>query len=373
MTRAINERYFSADYNGADWKAIQGKYRDLVQKGLKQADFYQAMSQMVAELGDGASVYVGPSSPVRQARVFNELINIGGAYSTVNIAGDVIPVLTWVFPGSPAGLAGLKSHDLLLKVDGLSFLDEHGRPRSLGAEGAAVTLTVQTPGQSPRELKLVRRSFEPAPVVDGCLVAGTHTGYIRWLDLDSPSMIDQTAQVLEKMSSPGPLQGLIVDLRMSQGSFLSNLEWLMGLFTRGELGRYVSLRVDSPPIKFMANPLPELAAFQDLPLVVLQDQDTAAAALTSGLLQLIGRARIAGQTAPGAAYSMYIEGFQDGSVLLLANEVFQPAGKAPDDWRKNWVVPDVMVAGRWDQFTEENDPYLARAVALLTQKEGRQK
>ncbi len=368
IVKAISQRYFSIDYNGVDWMAIQARYKNLIQNGLAQADFYRAMSQMVAELGDEVSAFISPLSPAEPPRVINEVINIGGAFSALNGEGKDIPVLSWIFSGSPADLAGLKNHDLLLKVDGLPFLDGSGKPRSLGAEGTTVTLTVQTPGQGPRDVKLVRRSFEPMPLVDSCMVAGTHIGYIRWLDLNDPSTIVQTAQELKKMSDPLPLQGLVVDLRMNQGRFLTDLEWLAGLFTRGELGRFVSQRDDSSPIPFTANPSPDFSAFQQLPLVVLQDQYTTAAVLSSGLLQLSGRARVVGLTAPGSMHAMYFESFQDGSILMLANKVFQPAGKAPDYWHRSGVIPDVVVAGRWDQFTEENDPYLARAVELLFQK-----
>ena len=97
--------------------------------------------------------------------------------------------------------------------------------------------------------------------------------------------------------------------------------------------------------------------------MVLQDQYIFSAPLIAGVLQLKDRGRIVGQTAPGNVYNMYNEYFWDGSNLYLANQVFQPAGNAPDYWNKTGVIPDVIVDGPWDQFTEANDPYMPRALS----------
>ena len=41
IVKDITDHYYSTDYNGADWSAIQAKYKLLIQNGLSQADFYR--------------------------------------------------------------------------------------------------------------------------------------------------------------------------------------------------------------------------------------------------------------------------------------------------------------------------------------------
>jgi len=372
LVKEINDNYYASDFNGVDWTAIQAEYKALIQKGLALADFYQAMSQMVGELNDeGASSYHGPAVSPPPTASNTIYVGIGGSFATVSDAGKDVYVLNWVYPGSPAEQAGLKSHDLLLKVDGGPFMDDKGMPRALGAAGSTVVVTVQTPGQAPRDVKIVRAKISATQLVDSCLVAGTSIGYLRLVDISNIATLYQMLAALKKMSAGSPLQGIILDLRqVGGGNFnLSNLSASLGLFTSGSLGSFVNPRTSGTLQLFSATAnTDDTSGAQKLPLVVLQDQNTFPAALSSGLLQLNGRARIVGQTAIGAFYWLWCDDTSDGSQLCVPSGVFQPEGKSPDYWKKTGVVPDVPVDGRWDQYTEATDPYLAKALELLTKK-----
>src|SRR5271157_74742 len=366
IVKDITDHYFSPDYNWVDWNSVQEKYKLLIQNGLNQADFYQAMEQMVSELGDGESSYVGPT--IQSSPTTAPVVGIGAVFSTLHDNGRDTYVLTWVYSGSPAEQAGLKSHDAILQVDGGPFLDENGTPRTIGPAGSSVIITVQTPGQAPRDVKVVRRAISVPSVVDFCHVAGTAIGYIRWFDTNNSETTDQTVEALNKMSAGSPLQGLIIDLRQSNSNGnqdLNNLQSLMGLFTSGNLGGFIAPRGDSAPLTYTASP--GISSSQKLPLVVIQDEDNSNP-LIAGVLQINGRARIVGQTTDGRVYNNFCNNYGDGSTLCIANEVFEPVGKPPDYWSKTGVVPDVQVNGRWEQYTEANDPYLAKAIALLMQK-----
>ncbi len=101
IVKDITDRYFSADYNGLDWKAIQVKYKSLIQKGLKQTDFYKAVNQMVSELGDdNSSVFMSPPDQANQTGATNEGVGIGGSYFALNDQGEDIKILgkLYIFP-----------------------------------------------------------------------------------------------------------------------------------------------------------------------------------------------------------------------------------------------------------------------------------
>ncbi len=206
-------------------------------------------------------------------------------------------------------------------------------------------------------------------MVDACKVEGTAIGYMRWFDINDSGTLGQTVVALKQMSLSSPLQGLILDLRQSSGSgqALENLQSLVGLFTSGKLGSFVAPRSDALPLAYYAG-MSDISDSQEVPLIVIQDASSGSGPLLAGVLQLNGRARIVGQVADGEAYNNFCNNYVDGSSLCIANEVFQPAGKPPDYWKKTGIVPDVLVNGRWDQYREADDPYLAKAIAMLMQK-----
>ena len=366
----ITYHYYAPDFNGLDWNAIQQKYKSLIQNGLSETDFARAMQQMVGELGDGVSYYASPNGqPTPTAAPTSNYAGIGVVYNTFTENGQDRYVLTWVYSGSPAEQAGLKIHDAILKVDGAAFLDQNGTPRTLGSEGTPVTISVQTPGQAPRDVRVVRGRISAPAVVDACKVEGTAIGYMRWFDINDSGTLGQTVVALKQMSLSSPLQGLILDLRQSSGSgqALENLQSLVGLFTSGKLGSFVAPRSDALPLAYYAG-MSDISDSQEVPLIVIQDASSGSGPLLAGVLQLNGRARIVGQVADGEAYNNFCNNYVDGSSLCIANEVFQPAGKPPDYWKKTGIVPDVLVNGRWDQYREADDPYLAKAIAMLMQK-----
>jgi len=368
----ITNHYVYANFNGKNWKAISLKYKDLIQKGLNQADFYLAITQMVGELDDGQSFFLSPGGHpnLTAAAPSSEFAGIGTLTYAIHDQGQAINVLRWVFPGSPAEKAGVKPHDVLLKVDGRPITDANGDSSLLGPSGSSVTVTVGSPGQNPRDVKMVRNKISQSGLVDYCLAPGTRIGYMRWEQISDPSVLDQTVDALNALSGDSPLEGLVIDKRLNEGSDTTVLQSLLSFFVGGTLGSFVSTRSVNPatPEPFTANPVTDVSGSLNLPLVVIQDQTTGDAALFGGLLQLIGRAKIVGQPANGGAFTQYIDDFSDGSTLVLASMTFQPNGKTPGYWDKTGVIPDVSVSGRWDQFNEANDPYLAKAIELLTKK-----
>ncbi|MDR3577308.1 MAG: S41 family peptidase [Anaerolineaceae bacterium] len=369
----IINHYVYGDYNGSDWKAISLKYKQLIQKGLNQADFYLAIKQMVNALDGGKqSYFLNPDDQAKlnAATPSSEFAGIGGFSSPINDQGKTINVFNWVYPASPADKAGIKAHDVLLNVDGGPVMAPDGSQRIFGQAGSAVVVTIQPPGKSPVDIKLVRNKISQTSFVDDCLVPGTHIGYIRWMDLNDPTVLNQTVDALNQMSGSSLLQGLIIDKRLSAGSDNAILLSLLSMFMGGELGSFVAVRsVNNPtPIPFIANPVIDASGSLNEPLIVIQDQTTGDAALFGGVLQLAKRARIVGQPASGGAFTHYVDDFSDGSTLVLADMTFQPNGRTPGYWDKTGVAPDVTVYGRWDQFSEANDPYIAKAIDLLTEK-----
>jgi carboxyl-terminal processing protease len=250
-----------------------------------------------------------------------------------------------------------------LSVDGVPIVEAGVAypQRVRGPECSAVVLSIQSPGESPRQVTFIRYhvtaslpiGVETVPTTDG-----SHIGYIFL-----PTFFDETVpgQVQQALENFGPLDGLILDNRMNGGGSSSVVEPILSFFTSGTLGHFVS-RTDERPLEVGADPVQNS---QEVPLVVLVGEDTVSfGEIFSGLLKDLGRAQLVGQTTLGNVETLHGYTFEDGSRVWIAEERFDPLNSHAD-WETDGIVPDVEVIADWDTFTFETDPAVAAAVQLL--------
>ncbi|MCC6188297.1 MAG: PDZ domain-containing protein [Anaerolineales bacterium] len=362
----IESEYLYPDFNGLDWPALRARYQRLVAGGLTDQDFYQALNALLAELGDDHSYFESPDEAAESDAAYagnNDYVGIGVVVQPIPEADRAVIVYT--FPGGSAAEAGLRAHDSILAVNGEPLLDAAGAIRDVirGEPGTEVVLTVQRPGEAPAGLTLPRRRVTGAAPVDFCLVPGTRLGYLFLPHLDDETIPGQVRAALQAMTAPGPLDGLVLDNRQNGGGASTVLEALLGFFTSGTPGHFVS-RADRRPLEIDAK---DIGGSQTVPLVVLVDVDTASyGEVLSGVLRDTGRATLVGQTTLGNVETLWAYTFEDGSRAWIAREAFQFAGQAVGEWEDTGIVPDVFIPTRWDLFTEANDPALAAAVGLLS-------
>jgi C-terminal peptidase prc len=361
----IEREYVYPDFNGVDWPALRARYRVLVEGGLTDDDFYSGMNALLHELGDDHSHFESPQEVERQNASFagnNDFVGIGVGIQAVPETQAVVVLYT--FPGGPAAEGGLRAHDSILAVDGQPILNGSGDIRDMvrGEVGTELTLTVARPGEGTWDVTLTRqRVTGPAPV-DFCLVPGTRIGYLFLPHLDDETIPGQVRAALRAMTAPGPLDGLILDNRQNGGGASTVLDALLGLFTAGTQGYFVS-RDNRRPLDIEAE---DVGGSQTVPLVVLIEVETASyGEVLSGVLGESGRATLIGQTTPGNVETLWAYGFEDGSRAWIAREAFQFEGQAVGEWEDTGIVPDIVVPSRWDLFTETNDPAMPAALAVL--------
>lgn len=366
LRQAVDDHYVYPDFRGRDWKAIGARYEALIRQGLRDVDFYAAMQAMLSELGDEHSYYQSPAQ-VREEETRlaqgAQFVGIGALLQRLP-DGDHAVVLT-VFPDSPAAQAGLRRHDTILRVDGGPVQDAFGQSRTRGPEGTSVRLTVRRPGEPAREVTVTRRRVAGALPIDSCRIANRRIAYIFWPTFLERTIPSQTREALRHLASDGPLEGLVLDNRMNGGGLGSVAEGVAGLFTHGVHGHWVS-RTGREPFRLQAE---DVGGSQKVPLVVLAGVNTVSfGEIVSGVLRLAGRARIVGGPTRGNVERLREYKFEDGSRAWVASEAFQPLGQAAGVWEGTGLRPDVVLPTRWDQFTEANDPALAKAVELLSRR-----
>ncbi len=369
MWSIVNDTYVYPDFNGLDWNAIHEEYSQKIKNGLTNDQFYLAMSTLIYRLGDDHSFFLDPLQVAAQEAEYQ------GKYDYVGIGVIVgaVPerkraVILAVFPGGSAQTGGLQPRDSILSVDGSPILDADGYLRDIvrGPEGTSITITLQTPGEAPRDVQLTRHRITGDYSVDHQVITtpdGKRFGYILLLTFEDSTVDDQVATAIQEMTRDAPLDGLILDNRMNNGGSSTVFELMLGYFAGGDLGYYFkhgekrSLHID----------LKDVDGSSRLPLVILVGAGTASfGEIYSGILQDIGRAYLIGTTTDGNVEILWGYDLEDGSKLWLANETFRSLNHPDQDWEKTGIIPDLTVPGDFDQYTFKNDPAISAALAYLS-------
>lgn len=360
----VDRTYVYPDFNGNDWTEIIARYRSKVEAGLDTEAFYIEMQNMINELGDEHSFFLSPVEvQASQEELKGETSFVGvGVYGDFDPEKGRITVIA-TFPDSSAQHAGIKPHDALLMADNLPIL-EGNINRLRGPECSAVVVTIQSPGEEPRQAILIRHSIEGNIRVDARLVPTTDGSKIGYIFI--PTFFDEAIpdEIEQALNDFGPLDGLIVDVRMNGGGISTVSHAVMAFFTSGRLGQYVS-RSESRTLRVQANPIHNS---QTVPLVVLVSRETASyGEIFAGIMRDSRDARITGETSLGNVEVMHGHGFDDGSELWIASETFFPQ-HSDENWEETGIVTDIEAYGEWDTFTFETDPSIAAALTLLGHK-----
>lgn len=361
LGHVVAELYVYPDFNGKDWNEIQSRYRAKIEAGLDTRTFYQEIAAMIEELGDEHSFFLSPMEVAEaEAELRGDVEFVGvGIYGDPDFERGRLTVIA-TFPGSPAEHAGIRDHDSILFVDGEPIQEEFGN-RMRGPQCSAVVLTVQSPGEAPRDVMLVRYAIQGNVPIVARLVPtadGSKIGYIF-----IPSFFDETlpAQIENALNNFGPLDGLILDVRMNGGGISTVTYPIMAYFVGGRLGQFIS-RNDSRSLEIEPN---EIQNSQSVPLIVMVSEGTASfGEIFAGLLRDTGRAKVVGQTSLGNVEVLTGYHFEDASQIWLAAETFDSAF-SDTNWEETGIVPDVQAFAEWDTFYFENDPSIAAAVNLL--------
>jgi carboxyl-terminal processing protease len=365
----VNDTYVYPDFNGLDWNAVHLEYRQKISAGLTNRNFYLVMDELISSLGDDHSYFLDPQQVAQQNDEYqgkHDYVGIGIMVSGVPERRHA--VILSVFPGSPAEAAGLQPRDSIISVDGTPILDENGYLRDIvrGPEGTTIDISIQTPGEDPREIHITRHwIIGDYPVVHSVIVTpdGKRIGYIFLITFMDSTVDEQVAQALHEMTADAPLDGLILDNRMNDGGSSTVFEPMLGYFLGGKLGDFIK-RSEQYPLQVKLN---DINGSAQLPLVVLVGSGTASfGEIFAGILQDMGRAYIIGTTTNGNVEILWGYDFEDGSQLWLANETFRPLNHPDQNWEKSGIIPDLTISGEFDQYSIINDPPVLAAIQYFS-------
>jgi carboxyl-terminal processing protease len=271
-----------------------------------------------------------------------------------------------VIPDGPAWLAGVRSGDLVLAVDGRKV---RGRrlDRSIqaldGPPGTEVTVRFRSDQMPARDLTLQRVSL-PARSVRGELLPGG----IALLTLDRFT-IATTGEFERRLDSLREqagerLSGLVIDLRNNLGGVIKPAAEIADGFLDEGLVVYTRGRYPASQLEYQA--LPGQWA-PDVPLVVLVNgQSASASEILAGALRDHERALLVGARTYGKGTVQSIVELRNGSALKLTTaRYYTPSGKSFDG---RGIDPDVFIPAEEKAQSEGDrgaDETLEKALELL--------
>lgn len=239
--------------------------------------------------------------------------------------------------GTPAFKAGIKTHDVIIKINNKptkGMTVDAAVKLIRGKRGTAVSLTMRREGEkNPLTFKLVREQINIPNVTSKKI--NKDIGYVRLIQFNERTS-DEVKEHYDKLKSQG-VKGIIFDLRHNPGGILEEAIDLGSMWIPE--GPIVKIKSREGDIDSQ-----DATGGADIttPLVVLVDKGSASASeVVSGALQDHGRAVIVGETTFGKASVQGIFNLSDGSAIVITTDRYlTPKGRMI---HKKGIKPDVVV------------------------------
>lgn len=270
-------------------------------------------------------------------------ISSSGRYTGVgidlSIEDDQVVVIA-PFDGSPAALAGIRSGDIIVTIDGIpvntnSLADTIGRMR--GAEGTSVKIGIMREGNPEPMLFTLKRSRVDLHSVRGEMLDPGY-GYVRISQFSETTGDDLNHALKELRKHNGaPLKGLVLDLRDNPGGVLEAAVAVADAFL--DSGVIVTAKGRTPDSKFEMDATPG-DVLNGAPIVALVNGGSASAAeIVAGALKDQHRAKLMGRTTFGkGSVQTVIPLSDDRAIKLTTSLYYTPSGVSINH---RGIAPDI--------------------------------
>ena len=342
--------------------------------GLIKTDYVEAVDdkKLITDAISGMVSSLDPHSQYFDKKSFKEFREgTTGRFVGVGIEitmEDSLVKIVSPIEGSPADRAGLKSGDMITKIDdtavrGLSLNEAVKRMR--GEPQTKVTLTIFRKYESRTFPVTITREEIKTQSVKGKVIEPGYA-WIRLSQFQERTVDDFVRKVEEIYRDEPQLKGLVLDLRNDPGGLLDAAVAISAAFlpdnvtvvsTNGQLPDSKATYKASPEFysrRGQGDPLKRLpAAIKKVPLVVLVNEGSASASeIVAGALQDHQRATLMGSQTFGKGSVQTVRPLgPDTGIKLTTARYYTPNGRAI---QAKGIVPDVMV-----DETAEGDLYAA--------------
>ncbi len=342
--------------------------------GMVKSDYVEPVDEkkLISDAIGGMVAGLDPHSIYFDKKTFKEFREgttgkFVGVGIEIGMEDGLVKVVTPI-EGSPAFRAGIKSGDLITRIDdtavkGLGM--DQAVKRMRGEPNTKVVLTIYRKDESRGfPVTITREEIR----VQSVRAKTIEPGY-AWIRVSQfqDRTIDDFARKLEELYKADPkLKGLVLDLRNDPGGLLEGAVALSAAFlpsdvtvvtTNGQIAESRATFKASPEFyvrRGNSDPLRKLpAALKNVPLVVLVNEGSASASeIVAGALQDHKRATIMGAQTFGKGSVQTIRPLPaDTALKITTARYFTPAGRSI---QAKGIVPDV-----WLDETADGNVYAA--------------
>lgn len=356
--KTIKDQYVDKTCNDQDWSRWRKKYLDQIKT---REDAYVAIETMIESLNDPYTRFLPPYEFAEQNRNIDaELYGIGVHIAKVK---DKV-VIIHIIDGTPAKEAGLKTGDIILKVNndttkGMDLKEIANRVR--GKIGTSVTLKIL------RDKKEIVKEITRKKINLKSVEYKVLKGNYAYIKISSFISSETSFEMLKALSSTKDTKGIILDLRGNHGGLLPNAIFISNMFVdKGDIVSIVDRYGHKKTIK-----AEEGIKITDKPLVVLINQASASASeILSGALKDHKRAILVGETTFGKGFVQKIQRLPDGSgINITIAKYLTPKGTDID---QKGIHPDYVIELTREDFLKDRDPQLEKARQLIVSQSNKQ-
>ncbi len=274
----------------------------------------------------------------------------GGIGSLVRGGGDYV-VVSEIYKGFPADLAGIKAGDILKKVDGVSlkgFSTDMVSDKLKGNPGTTITLTIEREGkESDYSLKREKIIIPPVPYFG---MLDSKTGYIRFTNF-TQDCIEDVKTAFNSLKTNNPQQ-IILDLRGNPGGLLTEAVEIVNLFV-GPGNEVVSTKgkVKNFDEVFKTT---KAALDEKIPLAVIINRSSASASeIVAGAIQDLDRGIVVGQRSYGKGLVQITRPLSYNTQLKVTTaKYYIPSGRCiqardfshPNEDGSVGIIPDSLIS-----------------------------
>ena len=312
---------------------IQENYKDEVDLDTLYIGIYTGLLESLDD--PWSAFYTYDVSDTFFSTVDEPFVGIGVSFRKTD---DNEFLIISTIPGGAAGDAGIKTGDVMTKVDNVELTPdmsaEDVQALVRGEAGSYVTITIDRFGET-LVFTLQRRSIT-SHKVDSELLNG-NIGYIKLTDFSEGTAPSFAAERLRMLN--GGADALIIDLRGNPGGYLSEVINICDQMIP-EAGKTISSFVHQGEVVETVSSAGSLV--RPVPVVLLTDGQTASAAeFLAAALKENGVATVVGETTYGKGVAQTVQDSGNGTSYKYSCFYFlSPEGNQID---RCGVAPDIFV------------------------------
>jgi len=266
--------------------------------------------------------------------------SFGGVGIEITMQDKALTVISPI-EDTPAFKAGIKSKDIIVKIDGeptkdMTIMEAVKMMR--GKVGEKVVLSIFREGETDLiDFPIIRAIIKIKSVKHKAI--DDNYGYVRISQFQERTTPDLKAALKKLKTKDDNFKGLILDFRNNPGGLLDQAVKVTDLFLKEGLIVYTDGRLESQKMQFSAT---ESGTEPDYPIVILINAGSASASeIVAGALQDTGRALILGTKSFGKGSVQTILPLEDGSgVRITTARYYTPKGRSI---QAEGIEPDLVV------------------------------